>query len=80
MEVLEAEKVMVHFYTSSWYTDGSYLLLCSKKRVPRDQLGAKPLSVPNGVTCPECLDILIPREEAKLNRMKEARKNAKPNV
>lgn len=79
---------MVHFYTNKRYSSRSYKILCTKKwetdtrEEPSRWIGGPKIdpfamTVPARITCPDCLDILIPIEEKKLTEMKSARFNAR---
>lgn len=72
----------VHLYTQRHYGNETYKLLCSKEYFKETEFSRKgpwgrsyPSSVttlPHRVTCPKCLETLIPKLEKDLATMKEA--------
>lgn len=70
----------VHYYTQARYVKSTVRqqdyrmasqevkILCSKKYVLKDNNFA--LTVPERITCKECLEILIPKQEKRLAQMK----------
>lgn len=78
---------MIHFYTSRHFQGKSFKILCTGKYEVLEQSEKYRISpiprtvttIPAKTTCPKCLDILIPREERKLETMKRARANHLPD-
>lgn len=70
---------MIHLYTAKqgrWRAapqEVQYKLLCTNQYVSGGGSDSF-LTVPGRITCPACLDILIPKQEALLERMKETRR------
>lgn len=72
--------MMTHAYTCRKYHKPRFKILCSKQWVdgrPTKQTWRKEpetyvmvTTSPSKVTCPKCLEIIIPREEAKLEKLK----------
>jgi hypothetical protein len=59
---------MMHLYTTRHYRNDTVKLLCTRENVTatRDTV----TTVPENVTCSKCLDVLIPKFETKLQKMK----------
>lgn len=64
---------MKHFYTSKTWSKGHYKILCTGARQEFNKGDVQPVAVPHNTTCPKCLDILIPKEEAKVQKMRDTR-------
>ena len=62
---------MKHFYKTSFSNrHKGYKILCKPSiTTPLSELDEDPSSVPTHVTCPKCLEILIPKEKVKLDKM-----------
>lgn len=59
---------MIHLYTTRHFRNDTVKLLCSKANVVGTQDSVT--TVPDNVTCPKCLEILIPKFESKLAKMR----------
>ncbi len=47
----------------------AYKLLCETGWTNVKDLKERPVSVPHNVTCPKCLDLLIPKKQKELDQM-----------
>ncbi len=68
---------MIHLYKSKHYRDETVVILCSGDKVKFSYGFNEATTVPWNVTCPKCLDILIPRQEDRLAKMKQNRERYK---
>lgn len=81
---------MVHLYTSKKYNDEEFKVFCTGEWVVDTERAVALVgkwgstyrpkhftSVHHNVTCPACLDILIPKKERELAKMVEARNQSK---
>lgn len=62
---------MIHLYTTRHYRHDTYKILCTRENlsIPIQEVRNRITTVPDVVTCTACLDILIPKFEAKLQKM-----------
>lgn len=64
---------MIHLYTNKHYRNGTVKLLCSGECIAWNHQMGGVTTVHHNVTCPKCLDMLIPKAQEKLDRMKRSR-------
>lgn len=69
---------VVHHYTSRHWGRDEFKISCTKGWVSRTD--SRVSTVHDHVTCHECLDILIPRLEKKLQTMKDNRAISRAHV